>query len=91
MGSSETLPPVTSSLDRFFFKHIFLKHIWIWIIVRMMASTFTLQLSGLESLQFNSISLDSLSMMLLEDGFQNCPQPSYETQTEWEKNGAILL
>jgi len=32
-----------------------------------------------------SISLDSPSMMSLGDGFLNCPQPSYETQTELKK------
>ena len=33
-----------------------------------------------------SISLDSPSMMSLGDSFLNCPQSSYETQTEYKEN-----
>ena len=52
--------------------------------VRTMASTLKLQLFR-NIKPTVSISLDSPSMMSLGDGFLNCPQPSYETQTELKK------
>lgn len=63
---------------------IFLNKTLIFIIERMMASAFALQLVRIRKPAV-SISLASPSMMSLVDGFQNCPQHSCETQTEWEK------
>ena len=52
--------------------------------VRTMASTLKLQLFRNIKPKV-SIGLDSPSMMSLGDGFLNCPQLSYETQTELKK------